>query len=234
VINSLKNLNEAISKGEYLSNLLNSEISLIYAKDQELFDFDITNFNVENANEIREYILKTLKEKNLNWVVLAYEDDIIDNVNLQIKKQKIDLTLTDIKSAEIISELEGYVLYNFSEKKKALIVLDEFLELNLELIKQITTNLEAILSMEFLIIEPSFDIMQPLEIDFEIEEEIINETKNRFLNWAKDNNIKAKFYVGGCEHEEVLLEVKNSPLLITNCKNIIDLALNENKSLLKV
>ena len=234
VINSLQKLNEAIAKGKLISDILDCEISLIYVKEQELFDFDITNFNVENANEIRMHIIKALKEQNLNWVVMAFEDDIIDNVNLQINRQKINLTIIDIKNFELIKDIKSPVLYNFKNRSDALIVLDEFLDINLKLIKKLTNNLKAILVYEFFIAEPTFDIMQPIPIDLELEEEIINQTKKEFLNWANENKIEAKFFIGTIKLKEIENEIKKSSFLITNSLDAIELALNDNKTILKV
>ncbi len=229
----LERCEEVVDKTQELSKRLSAGVTLIYVKEEGLFELPIYKGRDRNLDAAREYLEAILRQRGLDdWALLLYESDIADHALLEAEREGSFLIVTHqnegIDSLIKKSKSALYVLGSASSHKpsKALYVPDVIGDWKpcLDMAKSIepATSWDAYMDYQFFptaedaMVDPMLGAMTP-EILIE-ESEIIKSTKERFEAFCEAEGIEGYFEIGeqGLV-EDILDAIKRSKadLLVT-------------------
>jgi hypothetical protein len=211
-----------MEKARELSQRLEAGVTFLYVKEEGLFELPIYEGREENMEAVREHLEGLLRQKGLeDWALLIYENDPVDHAVLESKREDSLLIVSDRhKKLARLMHKSGRSLYIVAPKgdhhpRKALYVPDVVGDpipcFRLAKRLEPEAQWEAYMDYQFFptaddaMIDPVVGAMTP-EILMEQESEIIESTRQRFLEFCEREGIQGRFEIGEAGIKQELLE----------------------------
>ena len=130
VSSKIDSIDELINKSALLAKRYEAGVTLMYIKEEHLFELPIFSNKEESLEEINSFLREKLKSKGLeDWAILVYDGDIIEHIKIEALRENSLLIVNDLDtSLDDLAKL-GFNLFTLKPKalhkyKRALISLD--------------------------------------------------------------------------------------------------------------
>ncbi|ADV45944.1 hypothetical protein Nitsa_0676 [Nitratifractor salsuginis DSM 16511] len=224
---------ELIGKTRELSDRLKAGVTLVYVKEEGLFELPIYEGREENMEAVREHLEELLRKEGLEeWALLIYENDLVDHAVLESDRED-SLLIVANQHEELGKLLQKsdrplYVIVPEAEHHpvKGLYVPDVVGDPApcFHMVKRLEPKVgwEAYMDYQFFpsaddaMIDPVMGTMTP-EILIQEESQVIESTRERFEAFCKAEGIPGHFEIGesGIEQDvQDALERSGADLLV--------------------
>jgi hypothetical protein len=114
LLTRLEEAEEMIGLLKRKAEALEAGVTLLYVREERLFELPLFGGREPSAEEIRSHLLTLTRSAGREeWAVLAYDDDPVDRLLLEADREHAGLLLTDLKGAreDLLSRTRIPVLF---------------------------------------------------------------------------------------------------------------------------
>jgi len=211
VCSSIDQLDTLIAKCAELSERYDAGVTLLYVKEENLFELPFFSESDGSVESIRQLLSKKIRESgHEEWAVLAFENDLVDHVRLEASREESFLIVSDEHDeldelaalGRALLSLKGGTVHRY---KKVLIALDSAFsgEQGLDFTFGFAPgahfscymDYQLIMSMEDPSLDPVVGAMTP-EVLMSEESDVIEIRKRAFENLCREKGLDGSFEVG--------------------------------------
>ncbi len=234
VCSSLEMAEEVVDKCYELSSHLGMGVTLLYVKEEELFDLLIYENRNSNLDIVHKHFKKLFKERGIeDWVFLLKDGDIPDQVALEANRESSILIVTNggnNKLSKLLSKVESpiYVLmpYASHKPKLGLLTIDSFEvgEKCLKFLRELEPKTIWRAYQDYQFFPTEFEVgvdpvINTISSNILLDEipEILDSQRQSFKEFCKEGSIEGSFEIGEVSiSEDILSELtkRKSDLLV--------------------
>jgi hypothetical protein len=97
LLTRMENARELIELTARTAERLEAGVTLLYVREERLFELPIFDGSEPSLEGAREYLLSMVRQAgHEGWALLAYEDDPVDHLLLEAEREKAALLVTDL------------------------------------------------------------------------------------------------------------------------------------------